>query len=78
MKNEIEMSFSLIDCLNILIRYSGVPKAVRIPMCLIETRLTRSEDRTVFCIKKKKIYRNYFCFDTLREKITALKFLKHG
>lgn len=54
MKNEIEMSFSLIDCLNILIRYLGVPKAIRIPMCLIETMLTRSEDRTVFCIKKKR------------------------
>lgn len=60
MKNEIEMSFSLIDCLNILIRYSGVPKAIRIPVCLIDTTLTRSEYRTVFCIKKKKDLQKLF------------------
>lgn len=55
MKNEIEMSFSLIDCLNIRIRYSGVPKAIRIPVCLIGTTLTRSEYRTIFCNKKRFI-----------------------
>lgn len=67
MKNEIEMSFSLIDCLNIRIRYSGVPKAIRIPVCLIGTTLTRSEYPTIFCIEKK-IDRNHFCIDMLIKK----------